>query len=164
MTDHRIKFHLHQAYLYASQYSHDDNTQVGAIVITSWYNYTYGANRFTSLKQCLPSNLERSRKYPRIEHAERDAIFKATREGITLNNASIVCPWATCSDCARAIVLSGIKTVYAHKEALDKTTERWKDSIEVAKEILKDGGVEYILWSGKVGDCTNLFDGEIWYP
>ncbi len=160
----KIKHYLRIAYQYTTEYSHDDSTHVGAIIIIPDGLNIYGANRFTSPTQRCSENLERSRKYPRIAHAEREVIYTAARLGTKLKNCIMVCPWATCPECAQAIVLSGIRSVYAHKEALDKTPERWLEALQIGQEILADGGVEFIQWAGKVGDCENLFNKGVWCP
>ena len=164
-TDTVIRTYLQQAYNYATLNSHDNSTHVGSVIVSETPRFTiFGTNGFPSESLLTKENLERERKYPRIEHAERVAIYRAARQGYRLEGATMFCPWACCAECARAIVVSGIKAVYTHKEALDKTTDRWKESIEIATEILDHAGVDYIHWSGEVGDCVNLYDGQIWYP
>jgi dCMP deaminase len=157
-----IAVHLRNAYKFAWNNSPDPSTRVGAVIITQNFGPIYGCN-------CLPPGLDvdltnRALKYKVIEHAERDAIFKATKVGYSLEGAIMYCPWAACCDCARAIVLSGIKEVVCHGNALDQTPERWREDIGYAKKIFECGGVKYTWWYGKVDYCQNLFDGEIWYP
>jgi len=164
MDNELIRRYMRLAYDYAAKNSHDDSTQVGAMVLVPFGVDLYGTNRFTSPLQKCPENLERSRKYPRIVHAEREVVYTAARLGIQLKGCTMVCPWAACPECAQAIVLSGIDRVYAHKDALDQTPPRWAEAVEIGREILADGGVEFIQWSGKVGDCGNLFNGEVWLP
>jgi hypothetical protein len=76
----------------------------------------------------------------------------------------MVCPWACCGDCARAISIAGITQVVAHKQAHGMSPERWQQPIEEGKEILAAKGIPYILWDGEVGGVENLFNGEIWCP
>ena len=159
-----VKDYMRIAYINAERDSHDNSTRAGAIIIIDQASHISGVNRFTSAKQNNERNLNRERKYPRIVHAERHAIFTAARMGIRLEGKTMVCPWACCPECAQAIVMSGISKVYAHKDALDRTPERWREAIQMGIEILKDGDVEYIPWSGNIGKCVNLFDGEVWYP
>lgn len=159
-----ISAHLRGVYRFATKYSHDDSTHVGALINCPLGGSVIGANRFSSIDQNLKKNLVRERKYPRIVHAEREAIYTAVRLNEKIAGGTMVCPWATCPECAQAIVLSGIREVIAHKEALDQTPERWQEALEIGKEILLDGGVYFTIWSGKLGECENLFDGEIWYP
>lgn len=160
----QIKQLLRSAYQYASLSSQDTSTHVGATIITCNQRVVFGANRFTDASFHTIENQERPHKYQLIEHAERAAIFEAARLGYYLSGAILVCPWASCPDCARAIVLSGIKQVYAHQDAYDKTPERWQDAVNLGLKILESSGVEYIRYPGKIGDCSNLFDGRVWHP
>lgn len=78
-------------------------------------------------------------RYHVIEHAERAAIFTAFRSGHQLANATLYCTRFPCSDCARAIVWSGItRAVFAGGFAGEK---RWISSQRAALRILRDGGV-----------------------
>ncbi len=164
MKDIFIRGYLRGAYTYATQHSHDDSTHVGAIIVCPMDGVLRGANRFSSQAQNRKENLVRSRKYPRIVHAEREVIYNAAHTNQSISGGVMVCPWATCPECAQAIVVSGIQEVIAHKEALDQTQERWQEAFEIGQEILWDGDVLFTVWSGKLGECENLFNGEIWYP
>ena len=159
-----IQRHLRSAYNYATTHSHDNSTHVGAKIIDCRPLPLLAANVFSSPSQNIPENLVRERKYPRIVHAERAVIYLAAKKGVSLYGATMFCPWATCPECAQAIVKSGIIRVYAHKDAQDKTPDRWREALEVGKEILSEGGVEFLLVPGKLGNCENLFDGKVWYP
>jgi len=155
---------MRHAYRVAGLLSEDNNTQVGAVVPDAWTIPLVGANRFSSSGQNTTENLERSRKYPRIVHAEMDIIFTAAANEISLRHSTLISPWSPCPPCALGIVCSGISKVYIHKAAMERTPDRWKELLEIGHEILEDGGVNLIVWEGKVGDCKNLFNGEIWEP
>jgi deoxycytidylate deaminase len=88
-------------------------------------------------------------RYHFIEHAERAAIFKALRSRSDLSSATIYCTRFPCSDCARAILFSGIKrAVFLGGFAGEK---RWLASQRAALSILRDGGVvvRYMRAHGK---------------
>ena len=159
-----IQRHMRHAYTVAKLLSEDNNTQVGAIVPDAWVLPLVGANRFSYPKQNTLENLERSRKYPRIVHAEMDIILTAASSAISLKGATMISPWAPCPPCAQGIVRSGISQIYIHKSAMDRTPDRWKELLDIGHEILEDGGVTLILWEGFVGDCENLFNGKLWSP
>jgi dCMP deaminase len=155
---------LRYAYELARE-SHDKSTHVGAIIVKCGQIMAHGINHFTH--DAYRYNLayhERPLKYRMLEHAERDAIYQAARHGRITLGATLICPWATCSDCARAIVLAGIRCVIGHKQAHDKTPQRWRDELAIGLMILRDAHVDFQLFDGKIGDTENLFDGEIWYP
>jgi dCMP deaminase len=52
-----------------------------------------------------------------------------------------------CSDCARAIINSGIKKVYCKSVCTTKNKEKWVESQEIAKKMLEECGVEIIFYS-----------------
>lgn len=158
-----LMFH---AYEVAFHESTDANTQIGALLIDdNGQVLIEGANAFIDPAMAdVPANHERPRKYKLTEHAERAAIYKAAMIGIPLQGLTMVCPWACCTDCARAIVLSGLKLVVAHQQAYDMTPERWQEEVNLGVEILEGGGVSYTLFDGEIGGVQNLFNGEFWYP
>jgi len=159
------KDYLGYAYDLAKVHSQDKSTQVGVAITRDGRFICDGVNRFPGNLGDDPRNHERPRKYKLIEHAERDAVFCAARNGFGLEGATMFAPWAACSDCARAIVFAGIECVVAHWQAIKQTPERWQEEIELGMEIFKAGGVEYIMYDGSIGNgATNLFDGKIWYP
>lgn len=157
---------MRTAYGVADRESTDTSTRVGAVIIDDDGNILVsGANAFINPGMAaLPENHVRPRKYGIIEHAERAAIYSATLLGIPLLGRTMICPWACCSDCARGIVLSGIKLVIAHQQAFDLTPDRWREEVDLGIEILENCGVSYTLYDGEIGNVKNLFNGEIWYP
>lgn len=73
-------------------------------------------------KECFYEN-----KYPYVEHAERNAIFNAARNGISTEGCTLYLfsekGYLPCEECARAIIQSGIKNVkvlFVAKEVCDK--------------------------------------------
>jgi dCMP deaminase len=158
-----IQMMLRTAYQIAEDESPDPSTRVGAIIETQRNLKLYqGVNHLTP--GVTIDLADRDLKYKYIEHAERDAIFKATMAGESLLGATMYCPWAACCDCARAIILSGISEVVCHGDALAKTPPRWAADIAIARRMFEAAGVKYSWWYGCVGDCTNLFDGKYWNP
>lgn len=157
---------MFRAYEVAFNESTDTNTKIGALLINAKGGILVsGANAFIDPAMTdVPANHERPRKYKLTEHAERASIYKAAMLGIPLQGQTMVCPWACCTDCARAIVLSGIKLVVAHQQAYDMTPERWQEEVSLGIEILEGGGVSYMLYDGEIGGIENLFNGKIWCP
>lgn len=149
---------LRAAYHVAAK-SKDQSTQVGAIIVKDQQLLLQACNTFVG-----EEHQERPLKYSFIEHAERYVIYQAAKYGIPLKNTTLICPWASCPDCARGIVLSGITCVIGHQQALDKTPVRWREEVDLGIKIMKKGSVEYILFDGNIGQVQNLFDGELWQP
>jgi dCMP deaminase len=163
----KYRYLLRDAYEYARQNSQDRSTHVGALLIDATEDEVIarGANRYPADSLARnEANHERPRKYTFIEHAERDVIFACASMGEQTKGLIMVCPWACCADCARAIVLAGIPLVVAHKQAYDMSPDRWRQSLAEGQEILQEGGVVYHLWDGKIGETENLFNGEVWKP
>jgi dCMP deaminase len=159
---------MREAYQLAYDESTDTSTKNGAVLVdpVDGYIMVGGVNSFTDADMASESrNYERPRKYQVTEHAERAVIYKAARQGTATKGLIMVCPWACCSDCARGIVLAGIPLVVAHKQAYDKTPERWREEVIVGLEILEGGGVTYYQYDNEnIGGVENLFNGEVWYP
>ena len=87
----------------------------------------------------LKRPIQEMERYHIIEHAERSAIFKAFLVGSSTVGSTIYCTRFPCSDCARAIVWSGVtRAVFASGFAAEK---RWIDAQRAALEIMRDAGV-----------------------
>jgi len=134
--------HMHRAYLQA-QYSHDPSTQNGAVLLDSFGIVSFGVNNFPSGVEESSDRWERPKKYSFIEHAERTAIFNVARMGYCTTGTTLVCPWAACADCARAIVVSGVARLVRVSSG-DNTHARWDESVAWGDEIMREGGVEII--------------------
>lgn len=78
-----------------------------------------------------------------MEHAERNAIFTAARSGRALAGARLATTLFPCIDCARAIVISGIKTLVTYPPPLDDPV--WGASFPRSRIILEEGGVEIVF-------------------
>jgi dCMP deaminase len=155
------------AYQLAYEESTDTSTKNGALLIHPIDETVLvgGVNSFVDPDMASdPRNYDRPRKYQVTEHAERAVIYKAASHGIRTKGLIMVCPWACCSDCARAIVLAGIPLVVAHKQAFAMTPDRWREEIDVGLEILEGGGVTYNLLDSEIGGVKNLFNGKVWCP
>ena len=160
---------LKQAYAFAAEHSPDPSTQNGAILVHQHDGRVIarGANRFPRGVKVTKERLERPLKYSFICHAERDAIYDAARWGEATYGRIMYCPWYACTDCARAIIQAGIAEVIGHKTILDKTPDRWKETIDIALGMLDDAGVKNSFVGGEEGELGAvgvLFNGEIWYP
>lgn len=106
---------------------------------------------------------DKETRYKLSVHAERNLIYSAARLGIKTNGLIMVCPWATCTECAQSIIQSGIKTLITHKQALDRSGH-WQEDINFAFDILKEAGVEIIIFDGKIGVGKILRSNEYWEP
>lgn len=141
---------LAEAIRYAKRHSHDTNTKVGAIIV-SGRRVVYGVNH-------LPAQVAGS-KGDVMEHAERTAIYRAAACGVPTAGATMYAPWFACPECARAIIVSGIREVVGLLAFRNATPERWASRIELAYAMLDAAHVQMRFLAGTVGE-TVLFNGE----
>ncbi len=155
---------LEIAYLVAKQ-SNDPSTQNGALLINGREDIVgIGINQFPRGVRETAERWQQPLKYKIVEHAERDVLYDATREGVPTEGLTMVCPWAPCTDCARAIIQCGIKKLITHKQAFDRSPEFWKQDIEIALTILQEAGIEHVAYDGKIGAEGVLHSGVLWNP
>ena len=152
------------AYRYA-QKSKDPSTQVGAVLIHPEFGLVEGSyNHIPTKLQIHPKRWERENKVHYCEHAERNVLYQAASKGIKCEGLMMYCNWPCCVDCARAIIQCGITKVVGHKKLIDLTPVRWKDSIRMGAEFLREAGVEVEYWTGKVKHIEIKFDGNVIKP
>ncbi len=162
---------LRRAYIHARDYSLDPSTQCGAVLLPvgGVELVTFGTNRFPPGVDCTSEMLaDRETKYFRVQHAERDCILKAARNGFATQDATLYCPWFSCAECAKAIICAGIKRVVGHRSIMRKTPQRWRGTIHAADRMLDEAGVERDYLEGDLFDGDSsysvLFDKELWVP
>lgn len=149
-----------QVALDEATHSPDQSTQNGAVVVTE-AGYVADCNRFPNGVSDLEERWERPGKYDWVEHAERNAIYLAAKNGLALDGATMVAVWASCADCARAIVQAGIKKLV--RGPADHGKQNWSDSISVGDIILKEGGVEIVEMGMEGLDLPALLrNGQPW--
>ncbi|PHS22193.1 MAG: hypothetical protein COA84_13515 [Robiginitomaculum sp.] len=120
--------------------STDIETQVDCILIGHNWKIV-AANRHTFGIEITEENSKRPVKYDYIEHAERNAIFRAARLGHRTLGATMIMKKFPCVECARAIVQSGIGTL-CHGSTKGFSEERYR--FEKSREILNAGDVVLI--------------------
>jgi dCMP deaminase len=81
-----------------------------------------------------------------MEHAERNAIYAAARQGRALDGATLASTFFPCIDCARAIVQSGVRRLASPPPALDDPVRG--AAFPRSEAILREGGVELVLAAG----------------
>lgn len=139
---------------FVASWSKDTNTKIGAVIVDNENTeLVMGYNGFPrgADDDKDPRRYERPLKYMWTEHAERNAIYKAARLGISLKNTKLYCTYFPCVDCARAIIQAGITKVYTYKPDFNHQTwgDSWIESITMFREcgvevIWVDGEEEYI--------------------
>ena len=158
-------YYLKRAYELAL-FSKDPSTQNGSILLNRHGNIISEAwNAFPDNVLEKKERWERPLKYKIIEHAERNAIYKAASQGLSTKDGILVCPWAACTDCARGIIQAGIKLLVTHKQASDRSPDFWRQDIDIALEMFKESDVQVIAVDGALGvEKGVLHSGQVWYP
>ncbi len=132
------RFYLDLAKFVATRLSKDPSTKVGAVVV----NWEKGVEDLEERYN------DRSIKYPLVEHAERNAMFKAGREncqGATLYVWPAFAFPPVCSDCGKAAIAHGIKEIVGYIGPETEATKRWEESIKFSKLMCEEAGV---TWRG----------------
>jgi deoxycytidylate deaminase len=167
LNDREIRHLMRQVYRIA-MYSTDRSTNNGAILVDEHQGQAVplvaGYNAHLPGWGDKEEHHERPLKYSVTEHAERDVIYRAAYQGICTRGLTMIANWVLCPDCARGVVLPGIRRVICHKQCMDRTPPRWKEMIALGLEMCEKNNVPVYQWSGKIGGVTNLNSGENWKP
>lgn len=149
--------------------SDDPSTQVGAVLVNATGTIvSTGFNIFPIGVKRTEKRTQRPNKYLYTEHAERNAILNAAKMGIKTDGLIMVCAWAACADCARAIINSGIKAVirHPHNGLTGGIKDRWNESMIAGDKMFYESGViviehppihgHYLLRDGILQDTADL--------
>lgn len=136
-----------------ANWSKDPSTKVGAVLVDEQNNVrTLGYNGFPRGIHDSHERLNsREFKYALTVHAEQNVIATCSQLGIQTKNCTLICTHIPCITCAVSIIQSGIKKVVVQEPNADFLS-RWKDSVELSKEMFSEAGVELVV--------IDLQDGE----
>lgn len=127
--------------VHVSAWSKDRSRQVGCVIVAE--DNSVRAIGFNGFPRGLNDEHEerhsRPTKYLWTEHAERNAIYVAAKNGIPLNGCRMYLPWFPCVDCARAIVQAGLVEVVSRQPNFSDA--RWGEEFKVAVELLREAGL-----------------------
>lgn len=151
-----------------SMRSPDTSTRVGCVVADRDNTVmSFGYNGWPrGVKAFEPDDprFERPAKYLWMEHAERNAIYNACRNGTPLNDCTLYVTLFPCSDCARGIVQVGIKRVVYHGEItqiMQSVSSQWSASNEASMQMFNEAGVEVVEWIGNIAIPEGKVQGQI---
>jgi dCMP deaminase len=134
--------YLVQAYLLARDQSPDPRTQNAALLVEPGGDVVCQAvNKFPPGVVVSADRWERPLKYEYVECAERNSIYECARLGIKTSDLVMYAAWASCANCARAIIQAGIKLLVTHRPA-DADNGTWGDIIARADGMMREAGVE----------------------
>lgn len=127
-----------------SKKSKDRSTKVGCVIVGPNNEVrTTGYNGFCrGVNDDIDSRHDRPEKYFWTEHAERNAIYNAARNGIPLEGCTAYTTLVPCADCTRALIQSGVKSIlFCSGEA----NEKWTDSFQRSLAMAREANVEMIV-------------------
>jgi dCMP deaminase len=116
--------------------------KVGAVLVAAGTEIT-GCNAFPPGIKALPERTVGDNRFVWLEHAERTAIFEAARRGMATEGAALLSTYFPCTDCARALVQSGVKTLMTPRPEYDDPV--WGESFRTSAEILAEGAVTIVF-------------------
>ena len=122
-----------------STWSKDPSTKCGAVIVRPDKTIaSMGFNGFPRGVEDLPSVLNnRDEKYQRIIHADMNAILFLREPAYGYH--MFIHPMMPCARCASHIIQAGITTVTAPYT----DNPRWTESIQLAKDMFTEAGVEW---------------------
>lgn len=129
-----------------STWSKDPNTKVGAVIVgNKGQILTQGYNGFPRKIKDTPARLnDRDTKLKYVVHAEMNAIFNASLNGVCLDGATIfIYGLPICHECAKGIIQVGIKKAVIQKQ-FPGMKDVWKESCSLGVKILEEANVTVI--------------------
>jgi dCMP deaminase len=128
-----------------SSWSKDPSTKVGAIVVGGMGQIlSQGYNGFPrNVKDDLASYEDKDKKQALVVHAEMNAIYNASHNGIALRGATMfIYGLPVCHECAKGIIQVGIKSVISE---YTKISRKWEDSNKITESLFAEAGVNYTI-------------------
>ena len=121
-------------------WSKDPSTKCGAVLVKDRRIIATGYNGFPmGISDNISRYLDRDYKLAGVVHAEPNALFNAARNGASTEGSAMYITWPPCSQCASAIIQSGIvKVVCPHPEC---GPERWRKQFMMARDLLYEAQV-----------------------
>ena len=116
--------------------------RVGAVLVAAGTEIA-ACNTFPPGVKALPERAVGDNRFIWLEHAERTALFEAAKRGVATDGGMLVSTYFPCTDCARALVLAGVKTVATPRPEFDDPV--WGDSFRTSASILSEGAVEVVF-------------------
>jgi dCMP deaminase len=143
MIKHKWEKRMLQIAKVVATFSKDPSTQVGAVIynperrtiITTGYN---GFPRGTRDDAAIYE--DREQKYPRVVHAEANAIVEAAAQGISTSGSYLATTHTPCCDCAGLLIQAGITSI-VYEDTEDTMARLGGD---MARDMLKEACIPLI--------------------
>lgn len=132
-----------------AQWTEDRNFSVGAVIVgpdleirsTGYNGFPRGVNDAEESRY----NRKSGEKFFWFEHGERNAIYNAARMGVPINGCTLYVNRFPCSDCARAIIQSGIGRVVCPAKPLNDGA--LDHSFDVSETMLSEAAMSISLFN-----------------
>jgi dCMP deaminase len=143
MTDEKWDIRFMRIAKEIATWSKDPSSQIGAVIVNDDRRIlSTGYNGFPRGIADTEERLnDKDQKYPRIVHAELNALLGCLYNGVSVKDATLyVYGLPVCSDCTKSVIQSGIKRVVINTRALDN--ERWyKVWQEMSEPMFKEAQI-----------------------
>lgn len=133
--------------------SKDRSTKIGAVIVGA--NHEVLGVGFNGFPRGVDDDVDerhgRPAKYAFTEHAERNAIYNAARNGIRTEGAWMYFntnPYP-CQDCARAVIQAGIAVVVGRDMRFPGVSSQWLESLRNARTMMLEAGVRIMVLDDK---------------
>jgi len=126
-----------------SSWSKDPSKQIGAVIVKDRRILATGYNGFPKgIDDSEDKYNDRALKYELVVHAEMNAIYNATYNGISLKDTTLyVWGLPVCNECAKGIIQVGINRIVMAAEAVP---QRWIESYAKSKELFVQSGINLL--------------------
>ena len=130
--------------------SKDQRTQIGAVIVGQ--DKEIVSTGFNSFPRGIDDNVqerqERPEKYFWMEHAERNALYNAARIGVSTKGTTMYLTCGIpCTDVAKGIISSGVKSIYCKREDTTKNREYWDEHAKRSLVMFQEAGVEIFYYN-----------------
>ena len=125
-----------------ASWSKDPSRQIGAVCVDNRTVIATGYNGFPRGIEDNPLLYEnRDIKYKYVVHAEMNAIFNATYNGVSLDGATLyVYGLPVCSDCAKGVIQVGISRVVMPQQEIP---DHWTESWSLTQSMFDEAGIQW---------------------
>jgi dCMP deaminase len=126
-----------------SSWSKDPSTKIGAVIVNDERRIL--ATGYNGFPRGIDDSEERlnnkEEKYPRIIHAELNALMNALYNGVSVKGSTLyVYGLPVCSDCTKSVIQAGIKRVVI--PSMRDVPQKWADSWNnMSEPMLQEAGV-----------------------
>jgi dCMP deaminase len=125
--------------------SKDEKTQIGAVIVGEDNEIvSTGYNSFPrGISDDISERQERPEKYFWFEHAERNAIYNAARNGVSTKGTTMYLTCGIpCADCCRGIINAGITTIVCEVGDAGAKGPKWEESGKRSLQMFNEAGVK----------------------